>query len=249
MFDRKNLKELAKQRMHGARGNAIVVVLLTTLLGTLFSGSIDVESEVENLKEQWGSFGSPATFESILPILSAALLFGLAYNIFVGGIIDIGCRGWFLRYWRGEYPSVGELFASFRIYLPSLKTNLLAKVYVWLWSFLFVIPGIVKGLAYSMAPYIIYENPNITANEAITMSRKMTDGAKGDLFVFGLSYFGWMLLNAFTFGILGIVYVHPYQCTAHAAIYDTLKTRAIQEGTLTWADFGQNAPYYDVFQM
>ena len=169
-------------------------------------------------------------------------LFALAYGIFVAGIIDVGCRGWFMRYWRGEYPSVSELFASFRIYLPALKTQLLTRVYVWLWSLLFVIPGIVKELAYSMVPYIIYENPNITANEAISMSCKMTDGAKGDLFVFSLSFFGWMLLDAFTFGILGIVYVYPYQCTAHAAIYDTLKIRAIQDGTLTWEDFGQSAP-------
>lgn len=257
MFDRSYLKELSKQRMRGFRSNAILVVLLTMILGTLFSGGgFEFETDLETLQEEWNEVGLSSAFDELLPFfvgaVSVAALFGLVYSIFVAGIVDVGCRGWFMRYWRGEYPSVGELFASFRIYLPALKTSLLVNVYTFLWSLLFVIPGIVKSFAYSMAPYIIYENPNLTANEAIALSRKLTDGAKGDLFVFGLSYFGWMLLNVFTLGILGIVYIYPYQCTAHAAIYDTLKMRAIQEGRMTWEDFGQlppQEPIYDTPQV
>lgn len=253
MFDRSYLKELSKQRMRGFRGNAILVVLLTMLLGTLFSGGgLEFETNLESQQQEWGELGMTADFTELLPvfgvILGSVAVIAVAYSIFVAGIIDVGCRGWFMRYWRGEYPSVGELFAAFRIYLPALKTSLLVNVYTLLWSLLFIIPGIVKGFAYSMTHYIIYENPNLTANEAITISRKLTDGAKGDLFVFGLSYFGWMLLNAFTLGILGIVYIYPYQCTAHAAIYDALKLRAIQEGRVTWADFGQLPPEEPVFE-
>lgn len=250
MFDRSYLKELSKQRMRGFRGNAILVVLLTMILGTLFSGSsINFETDTEQLQTEFHQLSS--ALEGILPLLAGvigvAVLAGLAYSIFVAGIIDVGCRGWFMRYWRGEYPPAGELFAPFRIYTPVLKTSLLMNVYIFLWSLLFIIPGIVKSLAYSMTPYIIYENPNLTADEAITLSRKLTDGAKGDLFVFGLSYFGWMLLNVFTLGILGLVYIYPYQCTAHAAIYDTLKVRAIQEGRMTWADFGQLPPQEPIY--
>lgn len=273
MFDRGYLKEQSKQRMRGFRGNAIAVVLLTMLLGTLFEGGFDFnfntdsETTSESTGESISEFiGELATFdgsaaeeiEELLPylaigfavvgaVLIVALIIAIAYSIFVAGVIDVGCRGWFMRYWRGEYPSVGELFAGFRIYLPAMKTMLLVNVYTILWSLLFIIPGIVKGFAYSMTPYIIYENPNLTADTAITLSRKLTDGAKGDLFVFGLSYFGWMLLNVFTLGILGIVYIYPYQCTAHAAIYDSLKINAINEGRVTWADFGQLPPQNPIF--
>ena len=273
MFDRGYLKEQSKQRMRGFRGNAIAVVLLTMLLGTLFSGggdfNVNTDSETtngsisetisESLREYITSDGSTAEeIEELLPywgigfavvgaVLILALIIGIAYSIFVAGVIDVGCRGWFMRYWRGEYPSVGELFASFRLYLPAMKMMLLINVYTVLWTLLFLIPGIVKSYSYSLAPYIIYENPNLTANQAITLSRKLTDGAKGDLFVFDLSYIGWNLLNVFTFGILGIVYIYPYQCTAHAAIYDSLKVSAINDGRVTWADFGQLPPQQPIF--
>ena len=74
------------------------------------------------------------------------------------------------------------------------------------------------------------------------MSEIMTTGAKGDLFVFELSYIGWAFLTMFTCGILGILYVNPYQATAHACIYDSLKDTAIRSGKLTWDDFGQLPP-------
>ncbi len=257
MFDRSYLKDLSKQRLRAGRGNAIVVVLLTIILGTLFSGSgVNFETDAETLQQEWNELEVSSALEEALPfvagILGVAVLAALAYSIFVAGIIDFGCRGWFMRYWRGENPPVGELFATFRIYAPVLKSSLLVSVYIFLWSLLLIIPGIVKSYAYSMTPYIIYENPALSANEAIALSRKLTDGAKGDLFVFDLSYFGWMLLNVFTLGILGIVYIYPYQCTAHAAIYDALKVRAIQEGRVAWADFGQlppQEPLYDAPQV
>lgn len=66
----------------------------------------------------------------------------------------------------------------------------------------------------------------------------MTQGHKGDLFIFDLSFFGWMLLSGLTCGILGIVYVNPYMYTAHAGLYDALKDNAIRQGILRWEDFG-----------
>ena len=70
----------------------------------------------------------------------------------------------------------------------------------------------------------------------------MTQGHKGDLFIFDLSFFGWMLLSGLTCGILGIVYVNPYMYTAHAGLYDALKDNAIRQGILRWEDFGQLPP-------
>lgn len=173
-------------------------------------------------------------------VLAAAFL----YSIFVGNVVGTGMRGWFLRYSRGENASFGELFASFRIYMPVVAANFLRGLYTFLWWLLFFIPGIVKSYAYSMTDYIIYENPNLSANQAITLSRELTRGAKWDLFVLDLSFIGWNLLSGLTFGLLGILYVNPYYSTAHAMVYDSLKMTAIQSGRLTWADFGQMAPVY-----
>ena len=74
------------------------------------------------------------------------------------------------------------------------------------------------------------------------MSKAMTQGHKGDLFIFDLSFFGWMLLSGLTCGILGIVYVNPYMYTAHAGLYDALKDNALRQGFLRWEAFGQLPP-------
>ncbi|MBR5524966.1 MAG: DUF975 family protein [Clostridia bacterium] len=181
----------------------------------------------------------------LIGIVVVAILGALALKIFVGNVMTVGGHGWLMRYWRNETPAIGEVFAAFRIYKPSVVTMLVKNIYVFLWSLLFVIPGIIKGFAYSMVPYIIYENPNLTANQAIKMSEKMTDGYKADLFVFNLSFIGWNLLSAITGGLVGVLYVNPYIGVAHAGVYEELKWNAIWTGRLSWEDFGQLPPPSD----
>ena len=90
-----------------------------------------------------------------------------------------------------------------------------------LWSLLFIIPGIVKGYAYSMTPFIMAENPDMSANDAITASRQLMDGHKGELFMLDLTFIGWDLLAALTFN-LGHLALNPYRNAAHAAFYKDL---------------------------
>lgn len=184
-----------------------------------------------------------AIFFGVLILIAViALVFASLFTILVSNVMTVGGHGWMLRHWRGEEVSVGETFAGFRIYKPSVLTMLVRGIYIWLWSLLFIIPGIVKGYAYSMTPYIIYENPNLTANEAIKMSKKMTDGYKGDLFVLSLSFIGWKFLSGVTGGLVGIFWANPYMGLTHAGVYEDLKWKAIQSGKLTWEDFGQLPP-------
>lgn len=177
-----------------------------------------------------------------LLIFLFVLVIVLAMTIFLGNVVTVGVRGWLLRFWRGETPSFAALFDSFRIYGPSLKAMLVRDIYTFLWSLLFFIPGIIKSFAYSMVPYIIYENPNLTPNQAIDLSDRITKGAKGKLFVLGLSFFGWNLLSALTAGILGILYVDPYAAVTYAGVYEQLKWDALQSGRVDWTDFGQAPP-------
>ena len=79
-----------------------------------------------------------------------------------------------------------------------------------------------------MAPYIIYDNPNIDANDAITQSKEMMKGHKWELFCLYLSFIGWLLLSVLTFGILYMVYVGPYMMTAQANFYEQLKAQQNQ---------------------
>ena len=98
----------------------------------------------------------------------------------------------------------------------------LMGVFVFLWSLLLVIPGIIKMFSYAMTPYILEEHPELTANEAIDHSRAMMKGHKFDLFWLYLSFIGWGILCIFTLGI-GNLWLIPYMQTAQASFYEDVK--------------------------
>ena len=100
--------------------------------------------------------------------------------------------------------------------------TLLMTIFTFLWSLLFIIPGIVKMFSYAMTPYILEEHPELSANEAIDRSRAMMKGHKFDLFWLLLSFIGWGILCLFTFGI-GTLWLGPYVQGAHAAFYEDVK--------------------------
>ena len=145
-----------------------------------------------------------------------ALLYLIAY---LGGasIVAIGMlyACWDL-FTKGTLPEAGALFAPFKQYARTVGAVLLVFV------LLLVIPGIIKAYSYSMTFYILRENPEMTAGDAITASQKMMDGHKMDLFLLSLSFIGWAILASITFGI-GYLWLIPYIYTAYAAFYETLK--------------------------
>ena len=151
-----------------------------------------------------------------------ALLYLIAY---LGGasIVAIGMlyACWDL-FTKGTLPEAGALFAPFKQYARTVGAVLLVFVYTLLWTLLLVIPGIIKAYSYSMTFYILRENPEMTAGDVITASQKMMDGHKMDLFLLSLSFIGWAILAAITFGI-GYLWLIPYIYTAYAAFYETLK--------------------------
>ena len=98
----------------------------------------------------------------------------------------------------------------------------LMGVFIFLWSMLFVIPGIIKAFSYAMTPYILEEHPELTANEAIDHSRAMMKGHKFDLFWLYLSFIGWGILCIPTLGI-GTFWLIPYMQTAQASFYEDVK--------------------------
>ena len=93
---------------------------------------------------------------------------------------------------------------------------------ILLWLFLFIVPGFIKAYEYSMIPYLLAENPNLSADEAFSLSKQMTTGQKMDLFVLDLSFLGWIILGLICCGI-GILFVLPYPEATNAEVYLILK--------------------------
>ena len=120
---------------------------------------------------------------------------------------------------RGENPELGTAMSGFEIFGKSLWLCIITAFFTSLWSCLLLIPGIVKGYAYMMAPYILADNPTMTAREALRASKKLTQGKKGKLFYIQLSFIGWALLSCLTAGIL-FLWITPYMNATMAAFYD-----------------------------
>lgn len=139
------------------------------------------------------------------------------------GLLDM------IRYPSYEIRPLKDAFQIFtkQYFIPILIIQLVQGLFIFLWSLLLVIPGMIKSYAYSQAFYIykdnLERNPNryVSAVDCITESKHLMDGHKFRLFQLQLSFIGWYLLELVTFGIASI-FVRPYIATAEAIFYDNL---------------------------
>ncbi len=117
-----------------------------------------------------------------------------------------------------------------------IKVYFLKFLYTILWLLLFIIPGLIKGLSYSQTE-LVYKDykelgKELTANEAITISRQMMDGHKMELFLLELSFAGWYLLQLVTFG-LSTFYSTPYINTTKAVFYRKISLEYFEREGIT----------------
>lgn len=242
MWTREQLKTNAKINMHRNYWGCVAVAFIMSVVegigavGGVRSGS--QSAATGNGHRGYGGYdisdmGSTFTaIASVLVVIGIVLfVFGLLLNIFVGNVLRIGANKFFVQN-RTEMTRVGDIFDGFRSghYGNIVLTMFLRDLYVTLWTFLFIIPGIIKELEYMMVPYILAENPGMEQREAFVISRRMMDGQKFDAFVLQLSFIGWYLLAAITCGLAGIFYVSPYVEATIAELYAYNKGKAFHEG-------------------
>ena len=160
----------------------------------------------------------------VLVIILIATIIGILLAVLVLNPLQVGGKRFFVANHYQEETELSELAFGFKAnYGNVVKTMFFRDLYTFLWSLLFVIPGIVKSYAYRMVPYLLTEHPDMEANEAITLSQQMMMGQKWNAFVLDLSFIGWHILSALTFGILGIFYVNPYKAATDTELYVALK--------------------------
>ena len=154
-------------------------------------------------------------------LVTVANIIPVAGSFVVAGPLVLGLIGYFSRKARGEEAQLENLFEGFKRFGAALILFVLEAVFLTLWMFL-IVPGIVKCFSYSMSYFILRDNPDMGANEAITASRKMMNGHKGELFGLYLSFIGWAILCLFSFGI-GYLWLSPYMTLSLANFYEELK--------------------------
>ncbi len=142
----------------------------------------------------------------------------------------------YLKVAKGEDFKIGEVFDGFYNFWGAFKVTFLVGLFTFLWSLLFIVPGIIAAYSYYMAMFIYAENKDMGALEAIRRSKEMMKGHKMDAFVLELSFIGWMLLTMITFGI-AYIYVLPYMETSIAKFYLAIKP---QEQEAIQAEFTED---------
>ncbi len=182
-----------------------------------------------NVKQQQGMAILAFVLYSVISGVLTGATVGLAV-LFLMPPLTVGFSYFSLRLYRGEPCEITDMITpGFQDYVRSLVGILWMYLFTFLWSLLFVVPGIIKGIAYSMTPYILADRDDISAQDALVESMDMTYGHKLDIFIMMLSFVGWWLLSALTFGILALVYVGPYTATSMAGLYEELKKEQMLE--------------------
>lgn len=219
-MDANYLRTRARESLAGKWAVAVAVAAVACLLGGLMTGSmffpqIDASlntEDFENLRNldfdrlhlRTGSYNSVGLVGFIL-----------------GGVIQLGYAQFLLMQHDGGTPDFTMLFSQFHRFGQGFAQKFLRGLYTFLWGLLFVIPGIIKALSYAMTPFIMADNPEISAQDAIRLSMQLMDGHKGELFWLHLTFIGWDLLAALTLNI-GHLVLNPYRNAAEAAFYRQL---------------------------
>lgn len=156
-MDRVAIKQTAKQQMRAQNASAILIALVFTLIAAVPAVPTARYAAVP---------AAPAA-----PLAPAAHYAGTLISIFIMLNLTLGVANSYLKIWRGEETKVGDMFTiGFENYGRYLGGMFLMRLYITLWSILFVIPGIIKSFSYALTPYILREMPDLSANEAIKLS-------------------------------------------------------------------------------
>ena len=228
-----DFRSIARNVLKGKWGIAVIAGLIASLLGAIGSSGPELNVELNDGNfnaslqilgqdvistnggvEFWPVLAGIASYIAIFAVITGIALFIL------GSIVEVGYMKFNLDLVdRQKEAEIGTMFGYFQFWKTAVCTRLLKGVYVLLWSLLFIIPGIIAGYSYAMTSYILAENPELTASEAIEESKQMMYGHRWRLFCLQFSFIGWEILSALlTFGIGGL-WITPYKQAATAAFY------------------------------
>lgn len=255
MWTRVDLKTRAKEAIKKNYWAAVVAALLITLfaggLGGLIGGNAGARYEMSInesgvITDQSGSVTSdtqqaidsisavieenPDIVPRLLIIFLTVFFLTFLVSVLFINVLEVGGCRFFVENREKEQTKVRRIFYGFTKgnWLSVAGKMFFRNLYLFLWTFT-IVGVFIKSYEYLMVPYIVAENPKIGRKQAFKLSKEMMRGNKWDAFVLGLSFIGWMILGALTFGIVSIFYVNPYCYATYAELYASLREKAINE--------------------
>ena len=155
-------------------------------------------------------------------LMLVVLALAIALYVFILSPIEVGAQRFFIRNLNQPAEVRDAAFGYDNNYKENVKTLFLRSLFIFLWSLLLIVPGIIKSYEYRMIPYLLADDPTMTKDRAFAESKRLMSGQKWNTFVLDLSFIGWNILSSLTMGILGVFYVVPYQMQTNAALYEKL---------------------------
>ncbi len=252
MWTRRELKERARYALRQNYWRIILVSLLMSLFAGGIVGSSsgsstttkketveeldgvfieDETSDVEQVEEHMGKLArlvdeNPFFVLSLVLVLMILFLVvfivAMLLQAFLINPFKVGAKRFFSHSIVQRAEVKEAAYAYDHSYKNVVKTMFLRDMYIFLWTLLFLIPGFVKRYEYQLVPYLLGEHPEMSSEEAFSISKKLMHGNKWKAFVLDLSFFGWMILSAMTAGLLAVFYVMPYRYLTEAALYREL---------------------------
>lgn len=240
MFSIREVKRTARAVIKEKLGSVLPVSLVAALIiQLLIFLSMKISYGSLELVENMSSSLLEGTFDPEMMLEAPALgMFGMYINLalqVMEMIISAGFTYYAFLISRRAKAGLGDMFDIFTIFFRALGLLLLQSIYIFLWSLLFVIPGFIAAYRYSMAIYIMLDRPDISVVDCIRMSKEMTYGNKGKLFVLDLSFILWhcasfvcayvfaenLIISAITSVVVSVFYM-PYYNVTKANVYNRL---------------------------
>lgn len=216
-------RRIARENLRGNWPLSIGVCAIACILGGMSIGGTFIPEFSFRIDGQ-----DISNINDLLNLISPGFLsaFGLGSvlalaRLIIGGVIELGFAQYLLKQHNHANFELQDLFSQFSRFGQGFAQKFLRGLYTILWGLLFIIPGIVKSYAYAMTPFIMAENPGISASDAIAASKELMQGHKGELFTLDLTFLGWGLLSALSCNI-GNLALNPYRNAAYAAFYKDL---------------------------
>ncbi len=242
----RDFREIARGALSGRWGSAVLTTLVASILGAdimvsggststsgITSSVTDVvnrgngdSSSYDGILDSMSITSLTYILGAIMAVVSILVIVGLIQYV-IGSFVSLGLIQYNLDLIDGKDVEFGQIFSKASMFGKAFWLRLRMGIFIFLWTLLLIIPGIIKSYAYSMSGFILAENPEMTAKEAMQVSEKMMVGNKWRLFCLQFSFIGWQLLCILSFGI-GFLWLTPYTNAATAAFYDEISREPLE---------------------
>ncbi len=234
MFNRSDYKKAAKAQLKGRRLIPVLTTFLCAVILGIF-GSVSAAGTADSAQvySDFGANGFRFGYHNGSPFFTVfSFLLGCVAAAFFLAQKNVFC----IMQKDSRKIVFADFITGLNQWWQAVRGFFWYGLWVYLWTLLFIIPGIIKHYSYSMMFYVMAENPKIKVTKAMNISKELTRGYKGDLFVTDLSFAGWFFLCCLSGGI-GFFWLIPYYQMTLTNVYQELKQVALKTGRISEPDF------------